>query len=172
MTGGVPNRYRFKVKPDDPLGLIPQLGIKLHWSSVLLGKGHGQAKPIERAFGNGGLEEFIDKTRAMEGCYTGPNPMAKPDNYGERAMDAAEFLRLVAEGVAQYNAKLGRETEACRGVMSFDQAFAQSYAQATVRKASREQLMMMMLQAEATRVSDHGTIRLEAGGAIASRNNR
>ena len=56
--------------------------------------------------------------------------------------------------------------------MSFDRAFAQSYAQATVRKASREQLMMMMLQAEATRVSQHGTIRLEAGGAIASRNNR
>ncbi len=58
---GVPNRYRFKVKPDDPLGMIPMLGIKLHWSSVLLGKGHGQAKPIERAFGNGGLEEYIDK---------------------------------------------------------------------------------------------------------------
>ncbi|VEI46997.1 Bacteriophage Mu transposase [Actinobacillus equuli] len=23
MTGGVPNRYRFKVKPDDPKGIIP-----------------------------------------------------------------------------------------------------------------------------------------------------
>lgn len=172
MTGGVPNRYRFKVKPDDPLGLIPQLGIKLHWSSVLLGKGHGQAKPVERAFGVGGLDEIIDKHPALAGCYTGPNPMAKPDNYGERAVSADEFLRVVAEGVALYNAKLGRQTEACRGVMSFDQAFAQSYAQATVRKASREQLMMMMLQAEATRVSHHGTIRLEAGGAIASRNNR
>lgn len=172
MTGGVPNRYRFKVKPDDPLGLIPQLGIKLHWSSVLLGKGHGQAKPIERAFGVGGLDEIIDKHPALAGCYTGPNPMAKPDNYGDRAVSAAEFLRVVAEGVAIYNAKLGRQTEICRGVMSFDQAFEQSYAQAAIRKASREQLMMMMLQAEATRVSQHGTIKLESGGAIASRSNR
>ncbi|MFA0000467.1 transposase domain-containing protein, partial [Vibrio lentus] len=82
MTGGVPNRYRFKVKADDPLGIIPMMNIKLHWSSVILGKGHGQAKPIERAFGVGGLEEYIDKHPLCRGAYTGPNPMAKPDNYG------------------------------------------------------------------------------------------
>lgn len=172
MTGGVANRYRFKVKEDDPLGMIPMLGIKLHWSSVLLGKGHGQAKPIERAFGNGGLEEYIDKTTALEGTYTGSNPMAKPDNYGERVADAEEFLRMVAEGVAMFNAKTGRNTEACRGVMSFDQAFEQSYAQATVRKATTEQLTMMMLQSEACRVSKHGTIKLESGGTIRNRSNR
>jgi putative transposase len=172
MTGGVTNRYRFKVKEDDPLGMIPMLGIKLHWSSVLLGKGHGQAKPIERAFGNGGLEEYIDKTTALEGAYTGSNPMAKPDNYGERVADAEEFLRMVAEGVAMFNAKTGRNTEACRGVMSFDQAFEQSYAQATVRKATSEQLTMMMLQSEACRVSKHGTIKLESGGTIRNRSNR
>ncbi len=172
MTGGVANRYRFKVKEDDPLGMIPMLGIKLHWSSVLLGKGHGQAKPIERAFGNGGLEEYIDKAPVLEGAYTGSNPMAKPDNYGERVADAEEFLRMVAEGVAMFNAKLGRNTEACRGVMSFDQAFEQSYVQATVRKATSEQLTMMMLQSEACRVSQHGTIKLESGGTIRNRSNR
>jgi len=173
MTGGVPNRYRFKVKEDDPVGIIPMLGIKLHWSSVLLGKGHGQAKPIERAFGNGGLENYIDKHMALEGCYTGPNPMEKPDNYGERAADAVEFLRIVAEGVAMYNAKVGRQTEACRGVMSFDQAFEQSYAQATVRKATSEQLTMMLLQSEACRVDPkHGSITLESGGTIRNRKNR
>lgn len=172
MTGGVPNRYRFKVKEDDPIGIIPTLDITLHWSSVLLGKGHGQAKPIERAFGVGGLDEIIDKHPALAGCYTGPNPMDKPDNYGERAVDAAEFLRVVAEGVALYNAKLGRQTEACRGVMSFDQAFEHSYRQATIRKATPEQLTMMLLQAEKARVSQHGTITLESGGKIASRSNR
>src|SRR5664279_825351 len=50
MTGGVKNRYRFKVKEDDPLGLFPTLGVKVHWTSVYYGKGHGQAKPIERSF--------------------------------------------------------------------------------------------------------------------------
>lgn len=172
MTGGVANRYRFKVKEDDPLGMIPMLGIKLHWSSVLLGKGHGQAKPIERAFGNGGLEEYIDKAPVLEGAYTGSNPMNKPDNYGERVADAEEFLCMVAEGVAMFNAKTGRNTEACRGVMSFDQAFEQSYAQAAVRKATSEQLTMMMLQSEACRVSQHGTIKLESGGTIRNRSNR
>lgn len=172
LTGGVKNRYRFKVKEDDPLGIIPMMGIQLHWSSVILGKGHGQAKPVERAFGVGGLEEYVDIHPALRGCYTGPNPMEKPDNYGERAVDAEEFLRVLAEGVAMYNAKSGRETEACHGVMSFDQAFEQSYRQATVRKATREQLLVMLLQSEATRVSKHGTIELESGGTIASRSNR
>ena len=172
LTGGVKNRYRFKVKEDDPLGIIPMMGIQLHWSSVILGKGHGQAKPVERAFGVGGLEEYVDIHPALRGCYTGPNPMEKPDNYGERAVDADEFLRVLAEGVAMYNAKVGRETEACHGVMSFDQAFEQSYRQATVRKATREQLLVMLLQSEATRVSKHGTIELESGGTIASRSNR
>ncbi|MGL5007344.1 MAG: transposase domain-containing protein [Plesiomonas sp.] len=172
MTGGVPNRYRFKVKEDDPLGIIPMLGIELHWTSVLLGKGHGQAKPVERAFGVGGLDEMIDKHPLLAGCYTGPNPMAKPDNYGERAADAAEFMRIIAEGVALYNSKVGRETEACCGVMSFDQAFENSYRQASIRKATDAQLTLMLLQAEATRVSKHGTIKLESGGSIQKRSNR
>ena len=172
LTGGVPNRYRFKVKPDDPLGLIPMFGIKLHWSSVILGKGHGQAKPIERAFGRGGLEEYIDKHPSLEGAYTGPNPMAKPDNYGSKVIDAEVFLAAVEAGIEMYNAKQGRETEMCRGVMSFDDAFAASYEQAVIRKATPEQLQLLMLQAEATRVSAQGTFVLDAGGTIQGRSNR
>ena len=49
----------------------------LHWSSVLLGKGPRSAKPIERAFGKGGLEQYIDIAPGLDGCYTGFNPMAK-----------------------------------------------------------------------------------------------
>lgn len=172
MTGGVPNRYRFKVKEDDPKGIIPLLGIELHWTSVILGKGHGQAKPVERAFGVGGMDEFIDKHPLLAGAYTGPNPMDKPDNYGERAVDAETFLRALAEGVEMYNQRAERDTEVCRGVMSFDEAFAASYGQAVVRKATPEQLQLLMLQAEAVRVSEHGTITLEAGGNIKSRKNR
>ncbi|MGL1163531.1 transposase domain-containing protein [Vibrio parahaemolyticus] len=172
MTGGVPNRYRFKVKEDDPLGIIPMLGIKLHWSSVILGKGHGQAKPIERAFGVGGFEEYIDKHLLCRGAYTGPNPMAKPENYGSKAIEAQDFLRAIAEGVEMYNAKENRSTEVCKGFMSFNQAFNASYEAAAIRKASKEQLQMMMLQAEAVRVSRHGTISLDAGGSLKGRKNR
>ncbi|MBO2589359.1 transposase domain-containing protein [Shewanella algae] len=172
MTGGVPNRYRFKVKEDDPLGIIPMLGIKLHWSSVILGKGHGQAKPIERAFGVGGLEEYIDKQPLCEGGYTGPNPMAKPENYGSKAIAAEDFLKAIAKGVEMYNAKAGRNTEICKGFMSFNQAFNASYESAAIRKASNAQLQLMMLQAEAVRVSKHGTIVLESGGSLRGRKNR
>lgn len=172
ITGGVPNRYRFKVKPDDPMGLIPMLGITLHWSSVILGKGHGQAKPIERAFGVGGLGEFVDKHLAFAGAYTGPNPTAKPDNYGSKAVDAEVFLRGLAEGVQRFNARPNRETEVCRGVMSFDEAFTSSYQNATVRKATAEQKRMLLLSAEAVRVKKDGTFILDAGGAIANRKNR
>ncbi|HGV9304569.1 TPA: transposase domain-containing protein [Vibrio fluvialis] len=172
MTGGVPNRYRFKVKPDDPLGIIPMLGIKLHWSSVILGKGHGQAKPVERAFGVGGLDEYIDKHPSLAGAYTGPNPMAKPDNYGSKAIDAEVFLQAIAAGVEMYNNRKNRQTEACRGFMSFSEAFKASYESAPIRKATREQIKVMMLQAEACRVSRHGTIVLDAGGSLAGRKNR
>ncbi|HEG4440057.1 TPA: Mu transposase C-terminal domain-containing protein [Vibrio cholerae] len=172
MTGGVPNRYRFKVKEDDPLGIIPMMNIKLHWSSVILGKGHGQAKPIERAFGVGGLEEYIDKHPACHGAYTGSNPMAKPDNYGSKAIDAEVFLEAIAKGVEMFNAKANRNTEICQGFMSFNQAFNASYESAPIRKATPEQLQMMMLQAEAVRVSKHGTIVLDAGGTLKGRKNR
>lgn len=172
MTGGVANRYRFKVKEDDPLGIIPMLGIKLHWSSVILGKGHGQAKPVERMFGVGGLEEYIDKHPLCRGAYTGPNPMAKPDNYGSKAIAAEDFLKAIAKGVEMYNAKENRNTEICKGFMSFDQAFDISYQNAEIRKATKAQLQLMMLQAEAVRVSKHGTIVLDAGGSIKGRKNR
>ncbi|HFU7594468.1 TPA: transposase domain-containing protein, partial [Escherichia coli] len=107
LTGGAPNRYRFKVKEDDPKGLFLLMGAKMHWTSVVAGKGWGQAKPVERAFGVGGLEEYVDKHPALAGAYTGPNPQAKPDNYGDRAVDAELFLKTLAEGVAMFNARTG-----------------------------------------------------------------
>jgi hypothetical protein len=32
ITGGVPNRFRFKVMEGDPVGLIVDLGIQHHWA--------------------------------------------------------------------------------------------------------------------------------------------
>lgn len=171
-TGGVPNRYRFKVKEDDPIGIIPMLGINLHWTSVLYGRGHGQAKPVERAFSHGGLGEVVDKHPALAGAHTGPNPMDKPDNYGERVIEAEEFLAVLAEGIAFWNRQAGRNTEMCRGVLSFDEAFEEHYQQATVRKATPEQRRLLLLPAEAVRISESGTFVMEAGGKVQSRKNR
>lgn len=166
LTGGAPNRYRFKVKEDDPKGLFLLMGAKMHWTSVVAGKGWGQAKPVERAFGVGGLEEYVDKHPALAGAYTGPNPQAKPDNYGDRAVDAELFLKTLAEGVAMFNARTGRETEMCGGKLSFDDVFEREYARTIVRKPTEEQKRMLLLPAEAVNVSRKGEFALKVGGSL------
>src|SRR5690606_11126371 len=64
----------------------------------------------------------------------------------------ADFERIVAEGVADHNARLGRRGGVCRG-RSFDEVFAESYAAATIRKAAPEHLRMALLAAERKRVN-------------------
>ncbi|WP_172840085.1 transposase domain-containing protein [Solemya pervernicosa gill symbiont] len=172
MTGGVANRYRFKVKEDDPLGIMPTLGIKVHWTSVLNGKGHGQAKPIERAFGVGGLGEYIDKHPSLSGAYTGENPMAKPESYGSKAIPLATFLAILDKEIPAWNAKPLRRTELCGGVKSYDQVFNESYEKATIRKATEEQRRLWLLSAEAIKVGNDGTIILDAGAASGIGKNR
>ncbi len=172
MTGGVPNRYRFKVKEDDPLGLIPSLGAQVHWTSVYNGKGHGQAKPVERAFGIGGIGEVVDKHPAFEGAYTGHNTSAKPENYGSKAVDIERFLEILQEEITAWNAREGRRTEICGGKLSFDQAFAASYEQAAITKATEEQRRLWLLTAEAIKIRNDGTLTLDAGSAVGKGRNR
>jgi len=172
MTGGIKNRYRFKVKEDDPLGLFPSLGIQVHWTSVLNGKGQGQAKPIERAFGVGGLGEYVDKHPAFAGAYTGENPMAKPENYGDKAVELETFLQHLNEEIVEWNAREGRRTEICAGKLSYDDAFNNSYAVAPIRKATAEQRRLWLLSAEAVTVKNDGTFTLEAGAKVGGGRNR
>ena len=80
-------------------------------------RGHGWAKPIERAFRD--LDEAVDRHPQAAGAYTGRNPLAKPANYETRALDWETFLRVMADGIAQHNARPGRNTEAAAG-RSFD----------------------------------------------------
>ncbi|HII3786336.1 TPA: transposase domain-containing protein [Pasteurella multocida] len=174
MTGGVPNRYRFKVKEDDPKGLIPLLGIELHWTSVIAGKGHGQAKPIERAFSHGGVGELVDKDPALAGFYAGANVYDKPDNYnaGKSGVDYDVFMQALARGVEIFNQKQNRKTEICQGIFSFEQVFARDYAKATVRKATQEQLRMLMLTSEKVKIKRNGEFYLDAGGSLFGRKNQ
>ena len=148
VTGGLPNRYRFKVREDEPVGLLVTMGVDVHWTRP----GSGQSKPIERAFRD--LCDDIAKHPLCEGAYTGNSPMAKPENYGARAVAWAEFERLVGQQIAAWNARRGRDTKACGGELSFDEAFAASYAQSPIRKASAEQRRLWLLAVEALTVRD------------------
>ena len=144
ITGGAKTRFRFRIREDEPLGLLTQLKIQNMWATPY----RGQSKPIERAFGD--FCDAIAKHPALAGAYTGNRPDAKPENYGSKAVDFDLFERVVAAGIAEHNARQGRRTEMARG-RSFDDAFAESYAVAPIRKATDEQLRLALLAADRVR---------------------
>ncbi|MBI1262979.1 MAG: hypothetical protein GC184_14775 [Rhizobiales bacterium] len=155
ITGGTANRYRFKVKEEEPTGVLVSLGVEVHWTLPY----SGQSKPIERAWRS--LCDSIAKHPAFEGAYTGNNPTAKPENYGSKAVPLDTFLAVVGQGIALHNAKAGRRTRVCAGVRSFDQAFSESYSKAVIRKATAEQLRMCFLAVENLRPDKiNGSVRV------------
>ncbi len=155
MTGGLANRYRFKVKEDEPLGLLTALlgedGV--HWTTPY----HGQAKPIERAFRD--LCESVAKHPSFAGAYTGNKPDAKPEDYGTRAVPLDQFLNVLTQEIAAHNARKGRRSAVCAG-RSFDETFNESYARGPVKKATAEQRRLWLLAAEVASAKTNGEIVL------------
>jgi hypothetical protein len=142
ITGGATSRFRFKIRPEEPTGLLTSLGIKIHWALPF----RGSSKPIERAFRD--LCDSVAKHPAFEGAYTGNRPDAKPENYGSKAVPLDVFLAVAAKGIEAHNAKVGRRTEMARNGESFDQVFEASYTRSPVRKATPEQLRLALLTAD------------------------
>lgn len=142
LTGGAPTRFRFKVRDEDPVGLLTMLGIKIHWAKPY----RGQSKPIERGFRD--FCDAIAKHPAFEGAYTGSNALDKPDNYGAKAVPWAKFEAIWNAEIHEHNAQAGRRTEMAQGGLSFDQVFDASYATAPIGKAAPEQLRLALFAAE------------------------
>jgi putative transposase len=153
MTGGVPTRFRFKARDEEPLGILPTMGVEVHWTLPF----SGQSKPIERPFRDFGHGAAKDPRFA--GAYTGNKPDAKPENYGSVAIPLDYFIATVGELMAEHNAREGRTGGVC-GKRSFDQTFAESYAKAPIRRASEAQRRMWLLAAEAVRVRADSTVHL------------
>lgn len=141
LTGGTPNRFRFKVRDEEPTGILVSLGVEVRWTRPY----SGQSKPIERAFRD--LASTLAKHPAFAGAYTGNKPDAKPENYGSKAVPIATFMEVAATTIAEHNARLGRTGGVCAG-RSFDQVFAESYAAAPVTRATEEQRALWLLAAE------------------------
>lgn len=155
ITGGVANRFRFKVKQEDPVGILTSMGMDIHWTTPY----HGQAKPIERAWRD--LCDRVSKHPAFAGAYTGNKPDAKPENYGSKAVPLDTFVKELVQEITAHNARPGRRTRVCDGQYSFDQAFNHSYAQSTIQRASEAQLREMLMAAEVVTASaQDGAVRL------------
>lgn len=144
LTGGAPTRFRFKVREDDLPGLFVSLGCEIHWATPY----SGQSKPIERAFRD--MCDAIAKDPRFDGAYTGNSPVAKPEDYGSRAIDLDEFLSVLAEGIEEHNTREGRWSEVAWG-RSFADVFDASYAGAPIRKATEAQRRLWLLGAEGLR---------------------
>lgn len=166
MTGGARSRFRFKVREEEPLGVFELLGCPVHFTTP----GHGQAKPVERTFGVGGVGEYIDKAPEFSGAWTGSSVLDKPEYDGKhRAVELADLDRVIAREIAAWNAREGR-----RGAMhagrSCDALFDASYPSIVVRRATEAQRRLWLLATEPVRASaKNGEITLDAGRVVGER---
>lgn len=152
LSGGVKTRYRGKIRDDDPMGVLPLLGIQIHWATP----GHGQAKPVERTFRD--FASDIAKDIRFAGAYVGNRPDAKPENYKSRAVPIKDFIRVVDERIKEHNARMGRMSETANG-RSFDVTFAESYERSAIRRATDEQKRLWLMgQKTLTMQKNHGRI--------------
>lgn len=173
LTGGLPNRYRFKVKADEPLGILPLLGIETHFTSIVEGVASAHAKPIERSFGTGGIGEYVDKHPLLKGFYTGSSVTSTPANYnkGSKGIAYDQFITALEIGINLHNSKPDRHTELGQGIYSFDQIWERDYKKEFHPQASAEQLRLLMLMSEATSIKSNGTFTLSVGGKVNNKKN-
>lgn len=146
VTGGSETRYRFTVQDNDIPGLFTALGCEIHWATPY----SGQSKPVERAFRD--MCDNIAKDPRFDGAWTGNRPDAKPEDYGSRAIDLAEFLRVVGEGIEEHNTRIGRRSEVAYG-RSFAEVFDESYVVGPVKRATEAQRRLWLMGAKGVTAS-------------------
>ena len=146
MSGGQSTRYRFRVRPEEPEGVLTALGCRVSWTLPY----SGRSKPIERAFRD--LCEYIAQSPDVAGAYTGRSPTAKPENYGARALEWEEFAAIVDREIHAHNARTGRRGRDYAG-RSFDAVFDASYQSQPIRMATDDQRRKLLLAADQVNVS-------------------
>jgi len=163
MTAGAKGRHRFKSDPEDGLGLLLMLGIEPEFTNPDKWTGNPGAKPIERAFGIGGIhEEFLKHPKIIA---------AGGGRTKETALDIDLVNEVFAEEVARFNARLGRKTQMCRGELSFDQAWAQGLEGHVPRVLTVEQRRLLLLSREVvTAHAKSGQVWIKAGRGPFGRN--
>lgn len=147
ITGGLPNRYRWKVKDTDPLGIIPLIGSQ--YKPTL--PGHGQSKPVERLQGKGGYVDF------------GNLPIFEGRGSKARPIPIAEVEILFNEFVNEINARPDRRGDSVQG-KSFDQVFSELLPETIITKATEKQRKYCMCVAEVVTANrTDGSVTLRAG---------
>lgn len=152
MTGQTANRHRFINKATDPVGLMKHMGIDVRFTNPDQEISNPGAKPIERAFGIGGLHERMRTWPAFMGRGYSCNT----------AIPFEEFKEALAHVVAEHNATTGRRGGICNG-RSFDEVFAAGFSQTTARKPSESLRRLLLYDQEVCTVNAQGAVHLNAG---------
>ena len=152
MTAGQPGRNRFKDRPEDPDGLLKQMGIDVIWASPDHSITTPGAKPIERD--NRDLKQAIkDNVRIAGRGHAKANPIP-----------AEEMRDVMAQIIAEHNARKKREHPACKGRLSFDDAWHEAVHGKTLDVASPEQRERLLLSQEVVTIHKKGGhIEISAG---------
>jgi putative transposase len=84
--------------------------------------------------------------------------LAKPEDYGSRAIDLDVFLTVLAERIAEHNTRQNRRSPVAYN-RSFAEVFDESYASAPIRKATEAQRRLWLLGAEGLRAdTNNGSV--------------
>lgn len=121
ITGGASFRFRFKVRDEDPQGLLESMGVKVTFTQPY----SGQSKPIERAFRD--LADTISRHPFVAGAWTGNTIDNAPDNRCERPVDFDLFEDFIEAQIHEHNMRVDRNTETAKG-RSFKAVFDESMA--------------------------------------------
>lgn len=143
ITGGAKTRYRYKIRDEEPNGLLVTMGVEVKWTLPY----SGQSKPIERAFRD--LCDTIARHPFCAGAYTGNTIDNAPDNRGSKAIPIADFRAFVAEEINRHNQRTDRNTETAKG-RSFLEVFQESMAkpETLVAMPTEAQRKLWLLAAE------------------------
>lgn len=161
MTAGADGRHRFKADPDDGMGLLLMLGMEPHFTNPDKEMGNPGAKPVERAFGIGGIHSKV---------ATHPSILDRGFSKST-AITEQELREVIAFEVTRFNAETGRKTQACRGVLSYDQAWEQGLAERAPRVLSEGQRRVLLMCREVVKADSRtGVVWLKAGRSQYDRN--
>ena len=140
ITGGQPNRYRFKVNEGEVLGAVTMLNIEVVWATP----GHGQSKPIESFWRTLGE---TDRRAEFAGAYCGNDPLDKPEEFDpKKAVPLALYLAAVKEDLDAYLER-GHRGDSMNGE-SPGAVYDRLMAAAVVRTPTAEQLRLCLQAAE------------------------
>lgn len=156
MTGGAPNRFRFKRLAGDLNGWLTNLDVNIRFVTPE----HGQAKPVERL-----NRQLAEAWRGVEfhGAYTGNSVENKPANYGERAIPYAEMVKHI-DRIMQEIRDAHSNAGQCGGRTrsdTFFQSFEQRKANGEIRKLTDAQLRWLTLSIEEVTVRQDSTVHLQ-----------